>query len=138
MTNVLFDEINYLINCILGFKTPILHGLCAYGFAARNVLESFAEGDVKKFKCMKARFQRPVIPGQTLVTEMWKEGSRVHFQVTVDETSDKVLTGGYVDLHGEKVSQDVNHISGLFKSSEIKYSHALYTLDTAPYSNENG
>ena len=53
---------------------------------------------------MKARFNRPVIPGQTLATEMWKEGNRIHFTVRVKETGEKAVTGGYIDLKGDNVS----------------------------------
>ncbi|POS85909.1 multifunctional beta-oxidation protein-like protein, partial [Erysiphe pulchra] len=64
-----------------GFKAPILHGLCTFGIAGKHVYNSFG-----KFRSIKARFSGTVIPGQTLVTEMWKEDSRVIFQVKVKDT----------------------------------------------------
>jgi acyl dehydratase len=52
-----------------GLPSPILHGLCSYGFAARVALAKLAGGDPARFRSFEARFSKPVLPGQTLVVE---------------------------------------------------------------------
>nr|XP_045609477.1 peroxisomal multifunctional enzyme type 2-like isoform X1 [Procambarus clarkii] len=84
-----------------GFSQPILHGLCFYGITARIIMKNFCGNDARLFKAMKTRFAKPVIPGQTLVVDMWKEGSRVFFTTTVKETNQVCLSGGYVDIVDE-------------------------------------
>jgi len=44
------------------------------GIASKHVLKSFGE-----FKDVKVRFAGVVYPGETIVTEMWREGDKVIF-----------------------------------------------------------
>jgi len=81
-----------------GFQQPILHGLCTFGHAAHAVLKKYAGNDPAQFKAIKCRFSKPVIPGDTLVISMWKEGSRVFFEVKVKESGAVVVNNAYVDL----------------------------------------
>ncbi|KAI0553342.1 hypothetical protein F4679DRAFT_530866 [Xylaria curta] len=77
-----------------GFKEPILHGLCFMGIASKAVYESFGP-----YKNIKVRFAGSVFPGQTLVTEMWKEGSgKVIFQTKVKETGKLAISGAAAEL----------------------------------------
>ncbi|KAB5535336.1 hypothetical protein GE09DRAFT_1143456 [Coniochaeta sp. 2T2.1] len=77
-----------------GFKVPILHGLCFFGIAGKAVYEKFGA-----FKNIKVRFAGTVLPGQTLVTEMWKEeGGRVVFQTKVKETGKLAIGGAAAEL----------------------------------------
>ncbi|KAL5005553.1 hypothetical protein ScPMuIL_019009 [Solemya velum] len=81
-----------------GFKEPILHGMCTFGFSTRHILKQYCNNDVSKIKAIKARFASPVLPGQTIQTDMWKEGSRVHFETKVVETGKLCLSKSYVDI----------------------------------------
>lgn len=100
-TNPLHIDPN--ISQIAGFKQPILHGLCSLGFAVRHVINTFASGDPELFDSVRARFSKPVIPGQTLKTDMWREGKRIHFQTTIVESNTTVITFAHVDLKEIKI-----------------------------------
>ena len=76
-----------------GFKIPILHGLCFLGISGKHVYQTFGP-----IKSLKVRFAGPVIPGQKLRTEMWKEGHKVIFQTKVIDTGKLCIAGAGAEL----------------------------------------
>ena len=81
-----------------GFPKPILHGLCTYGVACRSIVKTACDNDVKKLKSFNCRFSSPVFPGETIVTEMWKNGNDVNFQSKVKERDKIILKNGVSEI----------------------------------------
>lgn len=79
-----------------GFKKPILHGLCSLGITARAALKQYCDNDPKNFKMIKARFSKPVMPGDTLVVEMWKEGDKIIIVSKSKDTGDVCISNAYL------------------------------------------
>ena len=86
-----------------GFERPILHGLCTFGYAGRQVTQAFApNGDPDYFKSIQVRFAATVLPGDTLVTEMWKESdTKVVFRCKVKERDQVVVSNAAIEFFKE-------------------------------------
>ncbi len=79
-----------------GLPTPILHGLCTMGIAAREIHQRYGP-----FRSIRARFVGAVVPGAKLKTEMWNEGGRILFQtsdVTMVSSAKLCIADGEVEL----------------------------------------
>ncbi len=81
-----------------GFPRPILHGLCSYGTACRSVISTVCDYDAKKITGFDVRFSAPVFPGETIVTEMWVDGSVVSFRSKLKERDIVCLNNGKCTL----------------------------------------
>jgi len=77
-----------------GFARPVLHGLATYGMAAMAVLRACCEMDPVRLKSIETRFSAPVYPGETLRTEMWRQGTVTRFRCRVLERDVVVLSHG--------------------------------------------
>ena len=81
-----------------GFPQPILHGLCTYAVACRAVLRLACENDGSRLKALNVRFSAPVYPGETIRTEIWRDGDEVSFRSSVVERNLKVLDNGRAEI----------------------------------------
>jgi NAD(P)-dependent dehydrogenase (short-subunit alcohol dehydrogenase family)/putative sterol carrier protein/acyl dehydratase len=86
-----------------GFAKPILHGLCFFGFATRHVAQAFApDGNPDFVRSIKVRFASSVMPGQTIVTEMWKASdTRIVFRCKIKETDQICISNAAIELWNE-------------------------------------
>jgi 3-hydroxyacyl-CoA dehydrogenase/3a,7a,12a-trihydroxy-5b-cholest-24-enoyl-CoA hydratase len=87
------------IAAMVGYDRPILHGLCTFGHVGRAVLRAYCGNDPERFKSIKVRFARPVWPGDTIVTEMWKlTKDRINLRVRTKERPEEyALTNATVE-----------------------------------------
>jgi len=84
---------------MVGFKEPILHGLCTLGVTARALVKCMCLNDPSRFQSIKVRFSKPVLPGDTLVVKMWNEGSgKVVFTTSVKETGAVVINNAVFQM----------------------------------------
>merc|ERR1712048_612184 len=85
---------------MFGFEQPILHGLCSMGVVSRGLLDTLAGGDQKRFKSIQLRFSSPVLPGQTILTEIWQDTPTGYiFQSKVRETGKVCVNNGRFELN---------------------------------------
>ncbi len=81
-----------------GFERPILHGLCTMGVAARALLQTCCEDRPELLRSMSLRFSAPVYPGESIVTEFWRDGHIVSFRARVAERNVVVLNNGRAEV----------------------------------------
>lgn len=81
-----------------GFPRPILHGLCTYGIAVRAAVKAVCDHDPSRIADVNARFTAPVFPGETVHTDLWRDGNVVSFRARVTERDVVVLDHGRIEL----------------------------------------
>jgi acyl dehydratase len=81
-----------------GFARPILHGLASFGIACHGILKCFCNHDPAGLKAISGRYSAPVFPGETIRTEMWREGRIVSFRARVVERDVIALDNGRCEL----------------------------------------
>ena len=81
-----------------GFQMPILHGRCTFSIAGHAILKTLCGYDPARFVAMEGRFSSPVYPGETIRTEMWRDGNVVSFRSTVPAREVTVLNNGRAEI----------------------------------------
>lgn len=81
-----------------GYPRPILHGLASFGIAGHALLKSLCNYEPARFKAMSGRFSAPVYPGETIRTEIWRDGDVVSFRARVAERDVIALNNGRAEI----------------------------------------
>jgi acyl dehydratase len=81
-----------------GFDRPILHGRCTFGVAGHAILRTLCGYQPARLVSMEGRFSAPVYPGETIRTEMWRDGNVVSFRATVPKRGLTVLNNGKAEI----------------------------------------
>lgn len=75
----------------MGFKGAITHGLYQWNVTCHDILRRFGASDPDNMREYQARFASPVMPGDKLVTRVWRTGEgaadgweELRFTTTVD------------------------------------------------------
>lgn len=86
------------VAAVAGFRQPILHGLCTYGVVGHALLATLCDYDPSRLRRMDVRFSSPVYPGETVRTEIWKDGhGRASFRARVVERDVVVINNGLAE-----------------------------------------
>ena len=84
------------VAALAGFARPILHGLATYGVVGHALLRTLCGYDTARLRAMDCRFTAPVMPGDTIRTEMWQDGETVSFRALVG--SKAVVDNGWARI----------------------------------------
>ena len=68
--------------------------------ACHAILKTICAYDYTLITGFDARFSAPVLPGDTITTDMWQDGNVVSFQSSVKERGIVVLKNGKCTLAG--------------------------------------
>lgn len=74
-----------------GFSRPILHGLCTFGVVCHALVRGLGGYEPTRLREMRLRFSAPVLPGETIRTEIWRNGG---FRARAVERDQLVITNG--------------------------------------------
>jgi len=81
-----------------GFDRPILHGLCSFGIVCKAAVDRALGGDVAKVARYQARFRGVFFPGETMVTSIWREGSKLLVSSSSKERGAPVISNAAITV----------------------------------------
>jgi acyl dehydratase len=81
-----------------GYPRPIYHGLGTFGVVGHAILKSVCDYDPARVTAMKGRFSAPVFPGETIRTEIWRDGNVLSFRALVPDRNIVAMSNGRAEI----------------------------------------
>jgi acyl dehydratase len=81
-----------------GYERPILHGAATFGVAGHAVVKAACDGDPGRIVSIACRFSAPVVPGETIRTEIWRDGAIVSFRSLIVGRDAVAVNNGRAEL----------------------------------------
>ncbi len=73
-------------------------GFATFGVAGHAILKSLCGYDPARLTAIAGRFSAPVFPGETIRTEMWRDGQVVSFRARVVERDVVAFNNGRAEI----------------------------------------
>ena len=81
-----------------GYPRPILHGLGTFGVAGHALLKAVCGYDPARMTAIAGRFSAPVFPGETIRTEIWRDGTVISFRARALERDVIAINNGRAEV----------------------------------------
>ncbi len=82
----------------VGFQIPILHGLCTFGITCHAILKAALDYDSDAVLSHQVRFSAPVLPGDVVTVDIWRDGNQLSFEARVKARNVTVIKNGLTVL----------------------------------------
>ncbi len=77
-----------------GFPRPIMHGNCTFGIACRAIVAGICDYEPERLASIGCDFTAPAMPGDTIRTEIWRDGDSISFRAVALERHVEVIGNG--------------------------------------------
>lgn len=87
---------------LAGLPGIIVHGLCTMAFTSKVMIDRLCAGDPHRLRRLRARFSRPVFPGQEILTAAWAlpdhSGRKIYTYETYNPDGKDVIREGIAEV----------------------------------------
>jgi acyl dehydratase len=88
-----------------GLPGIVVHGLCTMAFTSKVMIDHLCDRDPRRLGRLRARFSRPVFPGQEITTAVWQlsdhDGIKSYVYETYNPEGKDVIREGIVDIRSK-------------------------------------